>query len=83
MTWPQKLLLGFLILVLGVGIIFYQTRYRDRVEGHLCIPWYKSARTLADTLIVDSRLPPLERGRGEYTAPIPTCGELRHLGRVQ
>ena len=82
-TFFQKLLFAFFILLLGGGIILYQTRVRDRLEGHLCVEWYTSARTLAESTIVDARRPPLHRARGEYTGPIPTCGELRKLGDVR
>jgi hypothetical protein len=82
-TTIQKLLFVLLVLLLGVGMLFYQTRLRDPMEGHLCVEWYKSARTLAESSIVDTKLPPLQRGRAQYTQPIPTCGELRKLGYVR
>jgi len=83
MTASEKLLFAFLILLLGGAIILYQTRVRDRLEGHLCVEWYTSARTLAESAVVDARRPPLHRGRAEYSGPIPTCGELRKLGDVR
>jgi len=83
MTCSQKLLFALLIILVGAGIVFYQTRIRDPLEGHLCVQWYNEARTVAESSIVDARRPPLHRGRGEYTGPIPTCGELRALGRVR
>ena len=83
MTRLQKILLGLLILLIGVAFTFYQTRWRDAAGAHLCVDWYRSAHTAAETSLVDGKRPPIERGRGEYTAPILTCGELRRLGQVR
>ena len=74
---------GLLVLGIAGALLLYQTRWRDPYEGHQCVQLYKSARTAAESSLVDSRRPPLLRGRGEYTGPIPTCGELRKLGKVR
>jgi len=74
---------ALLVLALGGGILAYQRWWRDPLEGHQCVHWYKSARTVAESSIVDLKRPPLQRGGGEFTAPIPTCGDLRKLGKVR
>jgi hypothetical protein len=72
--------LGFLIL----GAFFvYQTWGRDVVDGHLCAEEYARARSAADSTLIDARAPVRNRGRGELANPIPTCGELRRLGKVR
>ncbi len=73
---------SILVLALASALLAYQIWLRDPFEGHQCVQWYNSARSSAESSKVDSRLPPLLRGRGEYTGPIPTCGELRKLGKV-
>ena len=83
MSTTQKILFGLLVLALGVSLVFFETRVRDPFEGHLCVQWYKEARTPAETSLVDTRRPPLQRAGADYTGPIPTCGELRQLGRVR
>ena len=83
MTRLQKVLLGLAIVLIGIAFTFYQTRWRDASGAHLCAQWYQAAYTVADTTLVDGRRPPLERGRGEYSQGIPTCGQLRLLGRVR
>ena len=82
MTRLQKILLGLLIVLIGVAFTWYQTTWRDASGAHVCAGLYRSARTAAESSLVDSRRPPIERGRGEYTTPIATCGELRKLGQV-
>ena len=83
MTFKQWSILTLFVLFLGAGLLYYQTRVRDPLEGHLCLVWYQSAKTRADSSVVDRRLPPVARGGGEYTGPIPTCGELRKLGHIK
>ena len=83
MTFKQWSIFALCVLFLGTGLVLYQTRVRDPFEGHLCLRWYQSATTPAESSLVDGRFPPLARGRGEYTGPIPTCGELRRLGHVR
>ena len=83
MSRKQWVWFAVMVLALGSGILVYQVMFRDVVEGHQCVQWYRAARTAAESSLVDSRPPLLQRGRGEYVGPIPTCGELRKLGKVR
>ena len=69
------------VIALGVGMAYWW-RIRDPVEGDFCRALYRRALSAVDSQIVDARIPPLHRTT-EYTGPIPTCGELRKLGRVR
>jgi hypothetical protein len=68
-------------IALGIGMAYWW-RLRDPVEGGFCRALYRRAHSAVDSQIVDARLPPLQRTT-EYTGPIPTCGDLRKLGKVR
>ena len=72
---------GLGVVALILFLLFY-TRVRDTAEGALCRSEYARARSAAESSIVDAHLPQRERGGAENTGPIPTCGELRKLGRT-
>jgi hypothetical protein len=52
---------------------------RDPVVAAECRRGYESARTAADTALVDSRRPILSRGQATSA---PSCGLLRKAGRL-
>jgi len=70
------------LLIPGVYFV-YEPRGRDAVDGHLCAHEYARARSGADSAVIDARPPVQNRGRGQFTGPNPSCGELRRLGRVR
>jgi|GEM_PF-2239156 len=72
-----------LIVLLVIAGLFYAPRYRDAVDGHLCAVEYAHARTANDSGMIDVAAPSRNRGRGELASPMPTCGELRRLGKVR
>ena len=72
-----------LILAVGVLYFIFVVRGRDAVEGHFCAQEYAHAKTASDSTAIDARPPIKNRGEGELSGPIPTCGELRRAGRVR
>jgi hypothetical protein len=52
---------------------------RDPVAAAECRRGYESARTAADTALVDSRRPIISRGQATAA---PSCGLLRKAGRL-
>ena len=74
------------LVLIGGAVLFLVNplRVMDSVGANLCKPWYDEARTASDTVLVDRRSPPVERGRGQIAgASGLTCGELRERGRVR
>ena len=74
--------IGLIGAVLVLYFIFVVSG-RDAVEGHLCAQEYAHAKTHTDSVAIDARPPIKNRGEGEFSGPIPTCGELRRAGRVR
>ncbi len=74
--------LAFTLLIVGAYLL-YDTWGRDAVDGHLCAQEYARAHTASDSVLIDARSPNQIRGQGELAGPIPTCGELRRLGKVK
>ena len=70
------------LLLVGVVLVF-RTRAADATDGHLCAQEYASARSAAESLLVDARPPQRQLGRGEFPTSRSTCGELRQLGQVR
>jgi hypothetical protein len=55
---------------------------RDRIGLAACKPLYDAARTAADTLAVDARMPPLEGSRKSVGTTV-TCGILRRTAEAR
>jgi hypothetical protein len=76
-----------LIALLGLALVglfvLYRTRGVDIADGHLCAQAYAKARSAADSPLADAQPPERQLGRGEFTQPRSTCGELRRLGQVR
>ena len=79
----STLLLALIITAVLAVFFIYQTESRDAIDSHLCAQEYSNARTARDSAKIDARPPMRERGRGEYTTPQVTCGELRRIVKVR
>lgn len=69
----------FIVLVIALWFIQMRRAPLQLLERRDCEAAYKSARTPADTALVDKRQP-LDRTRTDPHAV--TCGELRKAGRL-
>jgi hypothetical protein len=75
----MKIVGVFIVLVIAVWFIQMRRAPMQLLERRDCDAAYKSARTPADTTLVDARQP-LDATRTDRHAV--TCGELRKAGRL-
>ena len=74
-SWPW-------LPVFGIGIVIfllviYLVPFKERSDRAECTRLYRQARTFADTLSVDARVPFNEVGKGGIN-----CGNRRQLGAL-
>ena len=72
--WLPVFALG---IVISLAILYFQP-FKERSDRAECRRLYHNARTLADTLSIDARVPFNEVGKGGIN-----CGERRRLDMLQ
>lgn len=77
-TWSRVKIA--VIVILSTVLASLSLFFRDRFDAVVCDALYARAAAAADSLSVDNQVAPRERGRGEYTSHLMTCGEVRRLG---
>jgi hypothetical protein len=75
--------IGVLAVAIVAGYFWWVAKGRDTIDARLCAEEYARARTALESTRIDARPPTENRGRGELSMPIMTCGELRRVGKVR